>query len=439
MDVYANIFNPPDSFQNMASTKLIAVAVVAIVVVAAVGLVLMSGDEDSEYRSDNDQGRLKIFGNANNDDYLDEKDIEALESIISGEMEKTPFSDANQDGKVNQSDIDFVERMVDREKMTIYYLNNNSEVKSCAYPKSSVAALPNTTLALMKSIGATDMIKGIPGGNLDATMFADLKESATVMSSKATDIDLDTAADEGIDCVVVDYSSVYLKNYEQFEKAQIDVIRINAAGGLDSLDWALTVGSRLGLEEESQAFVKFSDDLLKEMNDKLETVSDADRVTTLSVTMSNSIGGIGSSSFVTSEDAGARNLADWTTTTQKANVGDEWILKEQYSSDFIAHTCNYSFSTTSDEIQEIWDTYKVYFEGTDAYKDGGYFIFNSNVPVVIRIAYQVEMYYPDLFEEGYASGIIQEWIDTFIDNLHEDGFTVGEDGIFLIKSDMVKV
>ena len=414
-------------------TKLIAVVAVAIVAVAGVGIFFALGAGGSDYRSDDDTGRLMIYGNANNDDYIDNEDVKALEKIVNKEMDPTPFADANQDGTVDANDVEFVKRMVNREKMTIFYKNNDGEVKSAHYPETTLSALPNTTLALMKSIGVTDMIKAISGGTYDPTMFGDLIANAETISSSMTTLDLDRAIDLGIDCVIVDYSSAYLKDYKKFEAANIDVVRIDAAGGLDSLNWALTVGYLCGKEESSQSFVKWSDDIYKDIQKR---VAKSDKkVTTLAVTMTNSVAGYEGSAFGTSECTGAKNLADFPT-SKKAEIGDEWILSEKYSSDFIAHTCNYTFATIGEDVQKIWDKYGVYFKDTDAYKAGHYFIFNSNVPNIIRVAYQVEMYYPDQFEDGYASKLVQDWIDKFIPSLKD--FKVGTDGIFLIKASMVE-
>ena len=72
----------------MASQKLAAVAIAAIVIIAGVAAVFYlynnnSADTPDNNLSSNTEGRLAIFGNANNDDYIDEKDIEFVKEIIS--------------------------------------------------------------------------------------------------------------------------------------------------------------------------------------------------------------------------------------------------------------------------------------------------------------------------------------------------------------------
>ena len=61
--------------------KIMAVAVVAIVVIAGIGAVIALGGEDggkSYGASLNQDSRLTIFGNANGDDYLDQRDVDAV-------------------------------------------------------------------------------------------------------------------------------------------------------------------------------------------------------------------------------------------------------------------------------------------------------------------------------------------------------------------------
>lgn len=48
---------------------------------------------------------LKVFGNANMDNTIDEADIEFLQGIIDGKNKQTELSDANHDGKADENDI----------------------------------------------------------------------------------------------------------------------------------------------------------------------------------------------------------------------------------------------------------------------------------------------------------------------------------------------
>ena len=113
----------------MSTTQIIAIAVVACVAVGGVGIAYMfmdnNDDAESPYRSADTSGRLMVMGNANNDDYLDEQDIDTLREIIDSgvwDKNKHPYADANNDGVVDEQDIAWVRDMIDGKKTMIYLM-----------------------------------------------------------------------------------------------------------------------------------------------------------------------------------------------------------------------------------------------------------------------------------------------------------------------------
>ena len=63
--------------------KIVAVVVVVILAAAALmgGIVLMNNDKSSSSEKTY-AGEVKIFGNANNDDKIDEEDVKVLEKLM---------------------------------------------------------------------------------------------------------------------------------------------------------------------------------------------------------------------------------------------------------------------------------------------------------------------------------------------------------------------
>lgn len=138
----------------MNSKQIAAIAVVAILVVSGVvAVVIMNyhGSNSKTYGSStNDTDRLAIFGNANGDDYLDDRDVQYVKDIINGKQTATyldcyktyggtsvqrSLADANCDGKIDESDVKWIQQMVDRQQnMLIYYYDVDSVVASCTYP-----------------------------------------------------------------------------------------------------------------------------------------------------------------------------------------------------------------------------------------------------------------------------------------------------------------
>ena len=414
--------------------KVVTAAVAMIVVVAGLGMVLIS-QESEGYRSMDTSGRLMVFGNANNDDYIDEEDIETLERIIAGELdaEDHPFADANQDGVIDEEDIEMVQRMIDREPMEIYYLNARGEVKSINYPVGNITVVGTGVMAAVMSIGADDRVAArsdarsydeiLMDGLLDVPLISD--------SLFRADPELVSNIDD-VCAIVTQHTPAYVPNEDIFETAGISVIRIAATDGLETIGGIITLGYLMGFEEEANEFARFCDEIISYIDERVgpDVMSDEDRVTSLSVTMSNSVGGTISAYYGATQIAGSINIADWDSMTQRFAIGDEWLYS--YDPDFIIHARSIGYGDI--DIQDNWDTYSVFFNNMPAYEEGNYLILNGNLPVIIRIAFMASIFYPDLIGEDYGHEKHQEFIDRFT-NL--ENFDVREDMIATITKDMV--
>ena len=120
---------------------IIGVVVVAVIVIAAAAFVL-TRDKGKDTPDEPDVGDIgtyvPIYGNANNDLYIDSKDIAVLQAIIDEDFPwdktKMPFADANQDGQITALDIQLVQKIINRESCTVYYLDYYGEVEPVKFP-----------------------------------------------------------------------------------------------------------------------------------------------------------------------------------------------------------------------------------------------------------------------------------------------------------------
>ena len=422
----------------MQTKQLVAVAVVVIVCIAAVGYMVLGNLGGDDSVPENNTGRLMIYGNADNNDYLDERDISTLRQIIDREIEATPLSDANQDGVVDEEDTTFTQRLIDREPGTVFYQSYYDEelqVQSCDYPVGTICTCGTNVSMMMKALGVVDRIELIDGGNRDTVLFSDFLDKKKA-SNSVLKADIEIVSDSNVEAIVTEDSSSYIKNFDAFETAGVDVIRLSSSNAERSVGSILTIGYLMQAEERSHEYVKFCDDILADVAEKLQGVDESSKVSALSVTMSNSISGLTSDYYASLLMAGATCPADWTESTKKFEIGDEWLLDPKYQTDYIIHfrtTLGYEPLTDADK-QEMWDTYSQYYHSMDAYKDGNYVILSSSMPVHLRVAYLVSIFYPDIFGDDYGDKLHQEYIDRFIDNLAEQDYRVVENPYYLISS-----
>ena len=420
----------------IASTmKIATIAVASIMVVAGLGIVLLSQGSDA-YRSMDDSGRLMVFGNANNDDYLDEEDIETLEKIIaSGEwdQEKYPFADANQDGVIDEKDIEMVRKMIDREPMDIFYMNARGEVKSISYPVGNIIVVGTGVMGAVMAIGADDKVSArSDSATYDPILFDGLLDVPFISDSLfRADPELVSGIDN-VSAIVTQHTPAYVKNADTFETAGIDVIRIAATDGLDTVGGIITLGYLMGFEEQANEYARFCDKIISYIDDQIgpNAIEDEDRVTSLSVTMFNAVGGKPSAYYGATEIAGSKNIADWDAMSQRFNIGDEWMYS--YNPDYIIHARSIGYGEI--DLQETWDLLSIYFTEMPAYKDGNYVILNGNMPVIVRIAYMASIFYPDIIGEDYGDIKHQEFLDRFTNT---ESLNVKKDVVTTITHDMV--
>ena len=122
----------------MAKTKTVTIAIIALLVLASAGigsytLMNKSTDDDKVIET----GRLVIYGNANNDDYLDDRDVQFIQNILDGAVwdeSKYPFADTDTNGKIEQNDIDLLKKFINKESAKMFYYGSTGKVLSISYP-----------------------------------------------------------------------------------------------------------------------------------------------------------------------------------------------------------------------------------------------------------------------------------------------------------------
>lgn len=421
------------------NSKIIAIAAIAIVITAGCGAFLIMNDEEGGYRSTDNTGRLAIMGNANNDDYLDKEDLATIDAILDGTVNSDdyPLADANNDGKVDSEDRKMVERMIDREAMSIYYVNGNDEIKSVSYPLNRTVVVGTNAALTMQAVGAVKAGK-VVGTTGEATkdyyLFSDFKDLPKVSTSILV-ADYDAVTKIGnVDAIITMSSKSYLKNESTFTEAGIDVVRISSSDGMKAISVALTIGYLLNLEESANEYAKFCDKVISHVTEKKNTIDSGDVKTCLCATMSNYVSGTISDFYGLTTMCGGNNVADWSTTTKQFNDGDEWLLNEKYHVDVFIHFHGYGYDTSAD-LSSMYNTYRENFDAIQTVKDGNYYMINGNMPAVVRLAYTASILYPEVFGADYGDIVHQEYIDSFIDNLSSEGYKVTDMKFVLTDSD----
>lgn len=432
---------------------IIGIIAVVIIIVAAAAVVISDDDDDDTkpsnggtdtpvvpdkgddtYTPARTDGRLMIYGNADNDDYLDSHDVDYIQDIIDGKKTVTKFADANCDGVVDSKDLEMVKRMVNRESMTIYYHNPLTDSSDAvSYPVKTIVPIVNETTVAMKILGKVSDFAAtykVP----DTRLFSDVDPSIPIITGSGK-IDLEVLSGTKCDAVVTMPAEKYVTNEDAIEKAGIQVLRFDFRDP-DCASAYLTAGYILGAEERSHQYAEFSDRVLGDIQEKTKNV---DKVVA-GVFGYNVIYGNTSGYGNMVVAAGGINGVDWTE-HRKVSDGYEWLYN--YKFDWICGRVSsggydYDASNASDvaDVKDKWDKHYNVYKLTDAVSQGHLMLLNTSTPDVIKAVYMAEQFYPSLFESGYADAIHQEYVDKFIDNLHSEGYKVTDGEFCITQSDV---
>ena len=433
----------------MISTKIIAIGVVAALCVVGAGAALMLLSDDDR-GSPKEEKNLLIFGNANNDNEIDNDDVALLKDIAAGESEATILSDANQDGKVDEKDVEMVEEIIalnkkikdgdDYEKMKVFYrypYGGTFYTGSVHYPLEKVCSVGTNVHLTVKLVGGVDKIVCRSGGTVDSVVLGDVA-SKPAISDSVFRIDLEqfSSYSGNLDAVITLDSLSYVDNYAMIESSGIPVIRMSASDGFDSIEGILTIGFLLGKEQRSQAYADLYYEVFGYVEDAVKDLSEDERTTVLSVTMGYYISGTGSDYYGVTQIAGGNNIADWSETTKKLeSTQEEWLLN--YDAEYIISVRSWGYG--SDIASSNWDNYEKYFMHTNAHNDGNYVMINGNMPVLFRIAYIAAVLYPDLVSIDKVNEYHQKCIDDFFDDLSAAGYEVSDIWCIMTQTDNVGV
>ena len=431
------------------NTKLIAILAVVVVCVAAVGVYVVAGNNgDKKYHSDDDTGRLKVYGNANHDDYLDDKDVAFIEKIIAGTEKETKYADANRDGKVDSNDVQYVKDIIDKKVNKVWIsqtYNKEEQIVETKYPIDKIAVAGFETITVLKSIGAASRIVALAGASGDSfnqSFYSDVYDLPKC-GPDIWHIDPELLSPYKVDAIISMDSKSYIDNYETFEKAGIDVVRIEAAHATNSLAGIVTIGFLLDMVDGANNLMEFFDGILKNIDEKAKAIADADRKTGLFLTMKYYVEGPSAASEYTGTMAfaGAKTLADvypdeWGTKARMTfKLGDDWLLKDKYQADFICLSNALGLDKmTQEQLNAKWADCGQYMDKMDCFPEG-YFILNSTLSPVLRIAFMAMVMYPGVFGENYAYDCTQQYYDKFITNVKD--FNAKEDATWIITSNMI--
>ncbi len=432
---------------KMDKKTLIAVAVVAILVIASVGVYAVnnSKDKSNEPVSALADAELKVFGNINGDRFINQDDVKLMQKLVDDKktVAEYPLADANQDGELNQDDVEIVRKVATGQSTTIYHVSYHDvdsdgtmdeKIVSTKFPvKSAIMTGSANTSMFMLSMGVVNEIKGASysATSMDKALFKDTflnTDKVVKLGTSATTITFedgkagssDVIAKENVTCLVSDWNKSYLKNEADFEAGGVDVIRLAAA----SLDRdALTHSALLiGLLFQKMNYATQYLDLSFGVMDYVENALKGATPVKAVASSSNGSFSSGDSDYTALlVKAGAVFAAS------SVDFGGQSSIKYKEHPEFNACDCDVIFhirtaigyDQTPESVKESYESYTAEFS-TWQHADDGQYMVSGTLPIALRLAYAASALHSDLVDINTVNKYHQQLVDKLYGGLQFD-------------------
>lgn len=421
--------------------KIIAVAIVAIIIVAGVAVYFTNANHSTKSAT-HINSELMVCGNANEDYTIDSQDLAIAQDVINGKktLADYPLADANNDGKVDSADTALIQKLINRESATIYVVcldrSGNETKVAVQYPLTNVVPFGTNITEPLLDVGGGKSCAGYfysSYANADKSMTAnavDLGGKGRAISDTAWKnfIALDTklATTGGVGALLVDYSgiSAITDSYAaDLTSAGIPMIIYAPADAYDEITAALTLGFLLGgtSEQYGVTYAKLSWAISDEISAKVKGIADKDLRSYICLTMGIFVCQNDSTFNVTPSYAGGvpyykvnaafatayagNSSVKMASTEALANYGDADCIISNRSVD-------YGVTDKTTTAVQYWEKYVSYFEKLSNYEGLSYV--NNLLPGVCKIAYMAYVLYPTVFTLDWANSVMQQFIDEFV-------------------------
>ncbi|MBQ7701790.1 MAG: hypothetical protein IJT54_05240 [Candidatus Methanomethylophilaceae archaeon] len=431
----------------MDNKVVIAVAIVAVVLVAGIAAVVIVNNGNGSTTSDKSLDcKMRVLGNANMDNYLNDDDVKCLEQYVkdieSGKKiwnrVDEPLVDANDDGIINNEDVALVKKFVNGQSATMYYLDQDGTVRHVPYPLTGVLGTSygictewSTGIDMAVILGIDDKIKYVANSDIDAS---NLDPALDPNISKYKSFGMKTPAldvmwADGVRIMMGDHPKGFGSYCDTAEALGFTIIKLplnRAVNKVDSLDTLITLGAMYNLQDKTKPFIEF----MEKVNAKI-AAGHAAGATALSYIIPYCAPGY-EAFYVDAHGSGPMTTADVTlleklpvtskVTTTAADGFDEMTADQLVALNpdmFVVAMFAYA-SDKNVTVQQYQDAFKAWiqhgFDKSTAGKNGKLYAMpfeTCTLAGYASILVLASKIWPNAYNEDEAWSLMQEYYDNF--------------------------
>ena len=227
-------------------------------------------------------GYSKIYGNANEDDSLDMRDVTYIKLVIFGKKPATTFADANYDGKISMLDIGQTKLIILGKEKKLTLLDMADRVVTVPRPIERIVSPSIDAIRAIVQLGTVDKLVGVPSSGfkrletlIAGKAYPQLKELPDIGSF--VDPNIETVVSLKPDVVLVYGGSGYIDRANTIhEQTGIPVICVSTSGSLD-YEIYRCVGSVIEKEKEAEELISYAHEKINEITEVTSEISEEEK------------------------------------------------------------------------------------------------------------------------------------------------------------------
>ncbi len=370
---------------------------------------------------------LQIFGNANMDEVVDERDLEAVEAMIGGaEAAQTPLSDADRDGDLDEDDLDLIGRIIRDEPAEVSLIDSAGRVVAVKTPAERVVPLHMRHATAVIVLGGEDAIVGVGSTVLERDLlFSNLQDRPSVGSHKEPDPEAIMGLDPDLVITFTQLSSI--DHLDDKLSPQTALVRFDLSM-VESLRGEMTaLGYLLGDREAVVDYEEWYDARLKTVSERVSDISEEDRVRVF-LERERAKEGNPSVRWAYASDTGYTDLCDLAGGSNIAKekidyngeVEAEWVMEENPEV-IIGLTYNGGYGAEDDSPLRAYRESIISAPGlslVDAVKSDRVYVISGDFALgpqmTIGTLVVAKWLYPDLFADLDPGAIHREFLTEFM-------------------------
>ena len=272
--------------ENKMEIKTLALVQLAIVLCSLflVALPAIAAEQNQEMQkasaseittASGDDYVLGVYGNANEDDNIDMRDLTYVKLIFFGKKPETELADAKYDGKINPLDFIQIKLIIVGKEKELTLVDSADRIVTVKKPIERIIPFSSYVTEVMRSLKATDKIVGtceyVVGEEAFFPEFSDFPN----LGSSPESCDYEKIVELQPDVFFL-YTEIYDKILTRVESLvpDVTVIRIDCDTPDDYIEEVTKLAYILDRKDEAEELLDFREECLNQIKEVVETLSE---------------------------------------------------------------------------------------------------------------------------------------------------------------------